>query len=118
MGMAPLKSRPPSRNDKDKVTALARTGVMTYARGARVCAMAICPQHSTMQTRIRERASGVIAELLRKNAHQLDVARSGSPGGSAEGLSFTGTTALEKIAVPGPSSTYSPGDSISSPLRS
>src|SRR6267154_2060479 len=66
MGMAPLKSRPPSRNDKDRVTALARTGVMTYARGARVCAMVICPQHSAMQTRIRERASGVIAELLKE----------------------------------------------------
>src|SRR5258708_33159631 len=102
MVMAPVKYRPPSRNDNAKVTALARPRVMTYARGARVCATAICPQHSAMQTRIRERASGVIAELLRKNAHQPDVARSGSPGGSAEGLFFSGTTALEKIAVPGP----------------
>src|SRR5258708_5491623 len=43
MGIVPLKSRPPSKKVQENVIALALFGVMTYARGARVCAIAVCP---------------------------------------------------------------------------
>src|SRR5579864_1731549 len=61
MGTVPLKFRPPSKKDQDNVMAFAPAGVMTYARGARVCAIAPCWQQSAMPRKIKERTIVIMA---------------------------------------------------------
>jgi hypothetical protein len=46
---------------------LALCGVMTYARGARVCAIATCPMHSAVQRKRRWRACMICSLVLSKS---------------------------------------------------